>query len=76
MDYVWDSQNLATCEENQVCMWLMELMENIAEILRNRKCDDVMIENLLEYTDSQAETFEDKYYKVLQSLYNTYYRAT
>lgn len=73
MDYVWYSQNLASCEEEKVCMWLMELIESIAIEIKNRKSDDEINTNGLDYTDAQAETFEDKYYEVLQQLYNTYY---
>lgn len=75
IDYVWNSQNLATCEEEKVCMWLMELIEEIALNIRREKSNDEGNTNLLEYTDAQAETFEDKYYEVLQALYNTYYKA-
>lgn len=73
MDYVWRSQNLANCEEETVCMWLMELIESIAITIRNRKSDEEINRNPLENTDAQAETFEDKYYEVIQQLYNTYY---
>lgn len=66
IDYVWNSQNLATCEEEKVCMWLMELIEEIALNIRREKSNDEGNTNLLEYTDAQAETFEDKYYEVLQ----------
>lgn len=76
IDYVWDSQDLATCEEEKVCMWLMELTEEIALNIRRRKSNDEGNANSLEYTDAQAETFEDKYYEVLQALYNTYYEAS
>ena len=73
MDLVWYSQNLGTCKEEIVCMWLMELIESIAIIIKNRKPDEEINQNPLEYTDAQAETFEDKYYEVLQALYNAYY---
>lgn len=73
MDYVWESRDLANCEENKVCMWLMESIENIAIIIRNRKADDEITQMPLDYTDAQAETYEDKYYEVLQALYNAYY---
>ncbi len=73
MDYVWDSQNLAYCKEQTVCMWMMELIESIANIVRNKKSDEEINQNPLEFTDAYAETFEDKYYEVLQQLYNTYY---
>ena len=29
----------------------------------------------LEYTDAQAETYEDKYYETVQALYNAYYTS-
>lgn len=73
MDLVWRSQNLGNCEEETVCMWLMELIEGIAIIIKNRKTDEKINRNPLEFTDAQAETFEDKYYEVLQTLYNAYY---
>lgn len=75
MDYAWDSQNLANCEEEKVCMWLMELIESISIIIKNRKPDEEINQNPLEYTDAQVETFEDKYYEVIQQLYNTYYQG-
>lgn len=73
MDLVWCSQNLGNCKEETVCMWLMEVIEIIAIIIKNRKPDEEINQNPLEYTDAQAETFEDKYYEVLQALYNAYY---
>ena len=75
IDYVWNSQNLAYCDEEKVCMWMMELIENIAIITKNRKANDETNKVILEYTDAQAETFEDKYYETLQALYNSYYEA-
>ena len=75
IDYVWNSQNLANCDEEIVCMWIMELIENIAIITKNRKANDETNKVILEYTDAQAETFEDKYYETLQALYNSYYEA-
>lgn len=49
----------------------MELIENIAIIVGKRNFHDDVKTNLLKYTDAQVETFEDKYYEVLQALYNT-----
>lgn len=74
IDYVWNSQNLDYCDEDKVCMWTMELIENIAYI-KNRKNNDKQKGVLLEYTDAQVKNFEDKYYKVLQALFNTYYEV-
>lgn len=59
INYVWNSQNLAYCDEEKVCMWMMELIENIAIITKNRKANGETNKALLEYTDAQAETFED-----------------
>ena len=49
------------------------VIESIAIIVTNRKPDEEINQNPLEYTGAQAETFEDKYYEVLQALYNAYY---
>lgn len=69
IDYVWDSQKLAYEEKEEiVCQWIMELVNEISIILKNRQ----QIESIIEYSDAIIETFEDKYYCALQSLYNTY----
>lgn len=75
MDLVWYSQNLANCEEETVCMWLMEVIESIAIIIKNRNPDEEIDQNPLEYTDAESETFEDKYFEVLHALYNAYYES-
>ena len=67
MDYVWNSQNIANCEEEKVCMWLMELIEGIAIVIRNRKPDEEINQKPLEYTDAQAETFEENIYDSIVS---------
>ena len=73
IDYVWYSQNLANIDEATVCMWMMELIQNIAIIIPNRSGVEKINAEILEYTDAQVETYEDKYYATLQSLYNAYY---
>lgn len=73
IDYVWYSQNLANVNEETVCMWMMELIQNIAIIMYNRSGVEKINTEILEYTDAQVETFEDKYYATLQALYNAYY---
>ena len=35
IDFVWNSQNLAYTNEETVCMWMMELIQNIAIIIYN-----------------------------------------
>ena len=72
IDYVWNSRNLANTNEETVCMWMMELMQNIAIILYDRNDEKINAE-ILEYTDAQVETYEDKYFATLQALYNAYY---
>lgn len=74
IDYVWDSQRLGYAGENVVCMWTMELVQNIS-IMFYKKYHNKKIDTgeLLDYTDAVPETYEDKYYAALQSLYNTYY---
>ena len=53
----------------------MELVENIATIINNKFGEDVDCQFFLEYTDAQAETYEDKYYETVQALYNAYYTS-
>ena len=73
IDYVWNSQKLAYTGEETVCMWMMELIQYIAIIVYNRSGVEKTNEEILEYTDAQIETYEDKYYATLQALYNAYY---
>lgn len=73
IDFVWNSQNLAYTNEETVCMWMMELIQNIAFIIYNRSGVEKINGEILEYTDAQVETYEDKYYATLQALYNAYY---
>lgn len=73
IDFVWNSQNLAYTNEETVCMWMMELIQNIAIIIYNRSGVEKINGQVLEYTDAQVETYEDKYYATLQALYNAYY---
>lgn len=73
IDYVWESQNLANTNEETVCMWMMELIQNISIIIYNRNGVEKTNEEILEYTDAQVETYEDKYYATLAALYNAYY---
>lgn len=55
MDLVWYSQNLGTCDEEIVCMWLMELIESIAIIIKNRKLDEEINQNPLEYNNRRKD---------------------
>lgn len=72
IDYLWDSQNLASCEESKVCGWIMEIVDAIIIIIHNKtieKENDLYFEDL---TDEQTETFEDKYYETVRALLYTY----
>lgn len=72
IDYVWESQNLASIEESEVCGWIMEIVKAITIIIHNKTIKyegDLYFEDL---TDGQAETFEDKYYETVRALYYTY----
>lgn len=74
IDYVWESQNLSTCEEVLTCKWIMLLIKHIVINIHNRAVGkgeyDVWIENL---TDAESETLEDEYYKIMYWIYATYY---
>ena len=72
IDYLWDSQNLASCEESKVCGWIMEIVHAITMIIHNKtneRDNDLYFEDS---TDEEAETFEDKYYETVRALYYTY----
>ena len=73
IDFVWNSQNLAYTNEETVCMWMMELIQDIAIIIYNRSGVEKINGEILECTDAQVETYEDKYFATLQALYNAYY---
>lgn len=72
IDYLWESRNLASIEESEVCGWIMEIVDIITVIIHNKTIErdnDLYFEDL---TDEEAETFEDKYYETVRALYYTY----
>lgn len=72
IDYLWESQNLASIEESKVCGWMMEIVNAITIIIHNKitnKDGGLYFEDM---TDEQPETFEDKYYETVRALYYTY----
>ncbi len=73
IDYMCKKINFGEVEEKIVCGWIMEMIEGIAASIMGHK--DLYDNIIIDYTDANAETYEDKYYKVLQELYNTYYFA-
>ena len=72
IDYLWESQNLASIEESKVCGWMMEIVNAITIIIHNKitnKDGGLYFEDM---TDEQPETYEDKYYETVRALYYTY----
>lgn len=72
IDYLWESRNLASIEESEVCGWIMEIVDIITVIIHNKTIErdnDLYFEDL---SDEEAETFEDKYYETVRALYYTY----
>lgn len=72
-DFIWNSQNLDSAEEEVVCYWMIEYVLEVVLNIYNRFCgglEGIMFENS---TDAQAETFEDRYYETLLWMYYTYY---
>lgn len=77
VDYAWGYYKLSNAPEEEVCYWIMELVENFVVNIHNRfgtsVFDSVIHENT---TDAQAETYEDRYYDILYWMYYTYcYKA-
>ncbi len=74
IDYMCQVIDFEAAPEDVVCAWVMELVENIAIIIHNSPYTSKKTSEIeLDFTDAQAETYEDKYYEALQMLYNTYY---
>lgn len=73
VDYVWDGCELCNIDEDFVCFWVMELVGNFIINIHNR-IDELDEENMLfnNSTDAQVETYEDRYYQILEWLYFTY----
>lgn len=73
VDYVWNGVGLSDIDEAFVCFWVMELVGNFIINIHNR-FDAIDKENRLfsDSTDAQPETYEDRYYEILEWLYFTY----
>ena len=73
VDYAWEHYHLGYAPAEEVCYWIMELVDNFVVNIHNRfgtsVYDGIMWENS---TDAQAETFEDRYYEILYWMYYTY----
>lgn len=69
IDCVEQLIHLSTCEEKEVCRWVMDIVYSVSIIAHNTNPDirdNALKEN---YTDAIAETFEDRYYEVLLTIY-------
>lgn len=72
IDYVEKTQSISTCDEKEVCRWIMDIVFNVAIIAHNtdpEKMDNDLREN---FTDAFAETFEDRYYEAMLTIYYTF----
>lgn len=73
-DYVWNLQNLGNADENIVCYWVMEFVEQVVfNIYRRKHPEGLMYDNM---TDAVVVTYEDTYYETLLWLYYTYYEES
>ena len=74
IDYLCQCIDFEHAEELVVCAWTMELVKEISLVIHNSKYTERRTTAPeLDYTDAQAQTYEDHYYEALQALYNTYY---
>lgn len=69
IDYMLEEIRFSGVEKRFACAGVMELVEAIA----NRVPNDDDTKYRIDCTDALVVTFEDKYYSVMQSLYNAYY---
>lgn len=71
-DLIWHRQGLGSAEEEVVCYWMMEFVDEIAINMHNRRygASGPLFDNM---TDAQIENYEDKYYHTMLWLYYTYY---
>lgn len=73
-DYIWTLQKLGDADENIVCYWVMEFVEQVVFNIYSRKHPEgLMYDNM---TDAAVETYEDMYYETLLWLYCTYYEES
>lgn len=73
VDYVWEDNELCNFDDDFVCFWTMELVGNIIINIHNR-IDTIDEDKMLHSNSTYArvETYEDRYYQILEWLYFTY----
>ena len=71
IDYVEQTQHLGTCEEDEVCRWIMDIVYYVTKYIHNttKPSNNLWYENR---TDAEPETYEDRYYETLFVMYNTF----
>ena len=72
IDYVVKSQNLLNCDEIEVCRWVIEIVFCISTIAHNLGRSDFDDDFFGVLTDADSETFEDRYYETLLTIYYTF----
>ncbi len=76
LDYLKAVKDFPNCNEEELCFWMMvSVSELSALVLRTRHggfLNEVNIDGEISRGDAIPETFEDKYYESLMSLYTLY----
>lgn len=76
LDYLNAIKNFHNCDEEELCFWMMESVCELSTlVLRTRYggfLNGVYINGEISSGDALSETFEDKYYESLMSLYTLY----
>lgn len=72
IEYVERLQNLSGCDEKEMCRWIMDIVYYVSMTAHNtdpEKSTNNLSEN---YTDADAEKYEDRYYEILLTIYYTF----
>ena len=74
IDYVWDRVGVSSCEEYEVCGWVMALIHNITLCLSAYKYSSTS-HSMAERDTIESDNlyYEDMYYQTLLDLFYTYY---
>ena len=74
LDYLWCEMDLAHTPEDKVCGWMMEVVLRVSTQLSNRRNDKFSNYESPWLTYAKLETYEDKYFKCLMTLFQAYIR--